>query len=280
MVELGTNIAMIAVVCMIIRCRWLPHPTESLQMRRTLFVTAITTIALFAPTTASAALAPKTGSIAPAPEAPASPAAGSASAKGPKPPSAPPLALVPTGLSCTNSSKTLMGYTSCSGAWEGNNKGGAVNVALTAAELFKFDGFITNPGSVSSNDEAPISPFPNDNANGLTTGTIFFSSLITGPVVLALKTNTAFSLFYYSVLPVNPGTLLSFVNFSTAGVSVGKNGNVQALSHATLYRGSVNPVPTPNDEPQPNIVPEPSTYALMATGMIGLAGITRRRRQA
>lgn len=31
---------------------------------------------------------------------------------------------------------------------------------------------------------------------------------------------------------------------------------------------------------QPSVVPEPSTYALMATGLIGMAGIARRRRTA
>jgi len=194
-----------------------------------------------------------------------------ASAKGHLTPSASPTALVLTGLQCTNSSQTLMGYTSCSGAWDGNNKGSATNVASTAAELLASFGFTTL--SVSSNDEAPISPFSNNSAIGLTTGSIFFNDLITGPAVLALKTNTAFSLFYYSVLPVNPMTGLTIVNFSTAGVSVNRNGP-QALSHATLYRGSVNHVAPPN------VVPEPSTYALMATGFVGLAGFARRRRPA
>lgn len=32
--------------------------------------------------------------------------------------------------------------------------------------------------------------------------------------------------------------------------------------------------------PASNVIPEPSTYALMATGLIGLAGVARRRRKA
>ena len=40
----------------------------------------------------------------------------------------------------------------------------------------------------------------------------------------------------------------------------------------------VNPTDTP--PPVPGVVPEPSTYALMATGLIGLASFARRRRAA
>jgi len=49
--------------------------------------------------------------------------------------------------------------------------------------------------------------------------------------------------------------------------------------------GNVTPIPTPSTSPQSirafvsnSTVPEPSTYALMATGLVGILGFARRRR--
>ena len=166
---------------------------------------------------------------------------------------------------CTASLQSVMGYTSCSGAFAGNNKGTAANIAATASLLFGFNGFTAT--SVRSNDEGPFDLFTNGAGNGSTSGTWNFSpNVITGPFVLALKSNSAFSLFYYA----NTGSGVSVLNFNMAGVSENANGGVQALSHATIYRGRING--TPNV-----VVPEPSTYALMATGLVGLVGVARRR---
>ena len=58
-------------------------------------------------------------------------------------------------------------------------------------------------------------------------------------------------------------------NYTTAGTAVKENRIAQGLSHATLYAvAGIGGVSL-------NVVPEPSTYLLMATGMIGLVVVAR-----
>ena len=64
----------------------------------------------------------------------------------------------------------------------------------------------------------------------------------------------------------NNPPLPDFVNFNTNGVSETR---VNALSHASLLLGPSN-----------TVVPEPSTFILLGTGLFFLVGIERRRRKA
>jgi len=157
-----------------------------------------------------------------------------------------------------------MNFTGCLGSYAGNNKGDLT--ATTAVANVLFSQFAFTISNSYSNDDAAFAPFSvGQPTNGLANGVLNFSVPITGPFVLALKTSTSFSLFYY----LNAGAGVSSLNYNTLGVSVnGNNGNGRGLSHATLYQGRIN------------VVPEPSTYALMATGLVGLVGVARRRRNA
>ena len=152
--------------------------------------------------------------------------------------------------------------TACGGSFAGNNTGvSQPNVLLYIAN----QGWGTATVLGSSDNLPTFGPFT---GNPTTATTLTFDALLSGPFVIALKAGNNFSLYYFLN---TPGSAISGVNFTTAGVSVNGNGQSSDLSHATLYslnRGSMN------------VVPEPSTYALMATGMIGLVGFARRRRQA
>ena len=161
-----------------------------------------------------------------------------------------------TGLSCNNAGAVaFMGATSCSGAYVGNDK----NQNLTAALSAFGAGTLVERGA---SDDANNGPFTGN--VGTTSGTLTFEGLLTGEFVVAIKTADAFSLYYF----LNAGPGVNSINFTTIGTSLNRNGSPNGLSHASLY--SVSGM---------NIVPEPSIYVLMATGLIGVTGIARRRRR-
>jgi hypothetical protein len=163
--------------------------------------------------------------------------------------------LVSTTPACTASGAlATFGAQSCFGAFVGNNKNQQADVL---AQLAAFGGTWS---ALGSSDDASFGPFTSN--PGGTSGTLTFDNLITGPFVLAIKAGNAFSLYYF----LNGGAGLSSVNFTTAGVAINAIDNPNGLSHATLYRGSLN------------VVPEPSTYALLATGLFALGIMARRRR--
>jgi len=86
--------------------------------------------------------------------------------------------------------------------------------------------------------------------------------------------------YLFALDPTEQGVIQTFINsLTTAGVRVGAvlaagNGQFPALGGPeTIF--IFNSQATP-----PQVVPEPSTTALMATGLIGLAGFARRRRRS
>ena len=147
-------------------------------------------------------------------------------------------------------------YSSCLGSYAGNN----LNQDLTAALNSFGAGTLLLRGS--SDEAGSFGPFTS-NATG-TTGTLTFDAAISGPFVLVLKAGNQFSMYYF----MNAGSTSS-VTYGTIGTNVNMQGDPNGLSHASLYSAS-----------NLNVVPEPSTYALMATGLIGLGAAARRRRKA
>ena len=166
-------------------------------------------------------------------------------------------------LCSAGSTQSFMGYTQCAGAFLGNNKN------LSVSEQTSFNSILAGWGVLNvdrgGSDDANAGPFQANFAT--TTGTLTFDGLLTGSFVLAVKAGNAFSLYYF----LNSGPGVNTVQFSTFGTSLGGE-TANGLSHAQLYGGTFGS--------STNVVPEPSTYALMATGMIGLVGFARLRRQA
>jgi hypothetical protein len=96
------------------------------------------------------------------------------------------------------------------------------------------------------------------------TGTLRFDEPLEGVWGVALKSGTGSSVYVYDF---SPGT--DALPYSTAGTSLNRNDMPQELSHANLFR--------PADM---TVVPEPSTYALLATGLVAVVGVARRRPRA
>ena len=166
--------------------------------------------------------------------------------------------LTSAGLNCNNGGAvSLMGAIACAGAFNGNNMNQQPAVLSTMASAFSS---YTGSGSWWSYVGDP-------NFTGSTNGKINFTSPVTGYFTIILKSSNQFSMYLF-----NGGTLgIGSINFTDLGASLNRQGDIQGLSHASLYawNGSSPPPVTST--------PEPSTIVLMASGLAGLAVLRRRR---
>jgi hypothetical protein len=156
---------------------------------------------------------------------------------------APAFAAFPDDCSVTDLSPNA---TACAGVFtnNGGNNLGAGNTAI--ADLTASFGDLGWSLSVA---ELPFS--------GDTSGTITIDPAVSGPFAIALKAGSAtsdagYSLYYFD------GSFTDIGSLDYSGTPAGKG-----LSHASLYVGAI---------------PEPGTWALMLAGMVGIAGMSRRRR--
>lgn len=159
-------------------------------------------------------------------------------------------------------------YAECGGAFAGND--GTSDVLTYIATHFG----LTDVLSAGKSDAADSGPFKSN--PGGSTGTLNFDVPINGSFVLSLKAGSNFSLYFFE----NVSNLAS-VDFSTYGVNQpNRGGNVNALSHATLYMGDETFFGECTELGGCiTTTPEPSTYALMGTGLFAVGFVSRRRRR-
>jgi hypothetical protein len=146
----------------------------------------------------------------------------------------------------------------CMGSFSGNNVGsgsggGAPGSALTLSQI----------NATWSAIGGTFTEGPTDNTSGGSTGNRTFSDALSGYNVIALKAGDGFSLYL-----INVTTPTATISFNTLGTNRNPNGGALGLSHVTLYRGTRTEVP------------EPTSFGLVAAGLLGLGAVARSRRQA
>lgn len=147
-----------------------------------------------------------------------------------------------------NSASWAPTYTSCRGAFAGNDTGTEANRQSVYTYIESTWG-LTNVGQAEG-----VGSFAG------TLGTIQFASPHQN-FVLALKQSNAFSLYYFDA---SKGEI-SQVSYFTDGVQEKETLGNQDLSHWTVYKGDGVSVP------------EPGTMLLLSTGLLGMAAVRRRR---
>jgi hypothetical protein len=177
--------------------------------------------------------------------------------------------LVSTGLDCNAGNVMQTGFDpdalACSGAWAGNDAPQFADLeAQLALDFAAFVGTGADFTFLGKSDDANNGPFT-ANPNNQTSGTLTFDTALTGLFAVSIKAGDAFSVYLFDG---GAGGLTS-IDFSTAGVSLGGNGQPNALSHASLI--GIEPGLVPG-------IPEPETYALMLAGL-GVVGFMARRRR-
>jgi hypothetical protein len=163
-------------------------------------------------------------------------------------------ALSPTGVSCSQSTSlsSATGYLACAGAFSGNDRNQAADVAaeiaadwgLAVTDVTDITGSAAHHGS----------------------GSLSFAEQ-TGRFVIALKAGDAFSLYEFDASAADP---IDTIAFDTRGVGFYSSDHQhphehdgQGLSHADLFSVAA-------------AVPEPSAAWLLLAGLVVLAGRASR----
>lgn len=183
--------------------------------------------------------------------------------------------LVPTSPLCTAAAFNVFNPNAidCIGAFSGNvTSGPLVNAAMSAQ--FGDNTGAGTWGLLETKDDNESGTFLKT-IPGSTTGTIVFQNTIYGFFSLGFKAGNSFSIYLFNggVGGVNQ------VGFSTAGSGTGGSGSINALSNLSLYNFTNGTTTgTCVGATCVTTIPEPSTYALMAAGLLAMGFISRRRR--
>src|SRR5258708_1255286 len=148
--------------------------------------------------------------------------------------------LTSSGMNCSSGGAVgLMAALACGGGSNGNNmnqEGG-----VTAQMSSDFSTF-TGAGTWWSY-------LGDANFSGQTNGTVSLDNPMTGYFVVLLKSSNQFSYYLY-----NGGTAgISTIDFTDAGTAVNKNGQVQGLSHSSVYSWD-GPTPPVTTSPEPGTI--------------------------
>ena len=150
----------------------------------------------------------------------------------------------------------------CYGAVGGNTDGAADRIRLLGELEVEFD---LNGASAALNGWSEPSPYATWNTSN---ATMTFSQFVSGTFAIALKQSNQYSVYF-----LQASSPVMTINYTSAGV---KTGSTNDLSHGNMYL--VKGVTCIGESGCNTVVPEPSTYALMASGLLGIFGFARRRR--